>query len=146
MYAQCHLRSLGSGRKGCVGIVYYQLLDALPLEEDWRRGLKPLVETESPRRPLPPPTGIGLEDDFLAHRVRTLFLHQGKDVAGREVLVHGHAVVQVLEARDETGREVRGMPFDIQSPVQQAAAVTARVVVGNLPHVVRSLFRRGDGS
>ena len=70
-----------------------------------------------------PFAGKAPEGQFLAPRVDALFLCQGKEVLGREILVKRHVVVQVLVGRDGREDEPWGGVLRVQAAVQQAAAV-----------------------
>ena len=62
-------------------------------ESDGSFRIQPLVEAEGAGGPLPAAAAFTLQDDFLAQCVGALFLLQGIDVVGGEVLVYVHAVL-----------------------------------------------------
>ena len=77
-------------------------------------------------------TRLAFEGDFLADRVDALLLFKGIGVAWREVLVHVHTVVQVLESGHGIEDEVICLMLDIETCVQEATTIGAFAVVGDL--------------
>ena len=81
----------------CDGMTLPNIWFSIPIpaspESDGSFRIQPLVEAEGAGGPLPVAAAFTLQDDFLAQCVGALFLLQGIDVVGGEVLVYVHAVL-----------------------------------------------------
>ena len=99
-----------------------------------------LIETECAGSPLPSLARLALEGDFFGDGVDALLLLDGVGIHRREVLIHEHAVVQVLESGHGIEDEVVCLMLDVEAGVQEATAIRAFLVVGNLTEQVRTVF------
>ena len=131
-------------RNALVGIVQDEALDAVALEQD--RCLHAIVfeKGENPAHGLPVCEFPGGTDDEL-HRMRRaqLPLLQGKDAAGRIVLVHAHAVGQELERGNAVHLHLLSQIPQLKTFQDGDAAVTALVVVAD--RLLDTILRKSVG-
>ena len=131
-------------RNAPVGIVQDEALDAVAFEQD--RCLHAIVFEEGKKAahglPVLEPA-LGPDDDLHRMGRAQLPLLQGKDAAGRIVLVHAHAVGQELERGNAVDPNL--FPFIMQLEAFQDgdAAVTALVIVAH--RVLHAVFPEAIG-
>ena len=106
----------------------------------WADYIHVLIKAECTGSPLPSLAGFTLECNFFANGVDALLLLDGISIQRREVLVHKHAVVQVLESGYGIENEIICLVFDVETGIQEATTIRTFAVVGNLSKQVCTVF------
>ena len=136
--------SLGYLRHVRIGVLVHvgvYPLHSLAPESDRPAGVQPLSESAHTHAPFPvaPGSRAVLDGYLLAQHTAVLPLQERVDVGRSEILVHVHAVAQILETGHIAHHRLLPVVLGLEAQVEQVPLVVVLAVVVHLAH------RSGDG-
>ena len=120
-------------RIGIIAMILNQRTDPLILEGDGRFHLQMLVKAEQTAQP-PITTfgGLSLYYDILCQGSFFLFLRKGEIREGKEILVKGHIIIDMLNCRDGGQRKSTPAIIHCKSVIECEATIETGVIIINL--------------